>query len=53
VAELAPQLEDGGLAAAISGDGFIESKVSHGGTALPRVLDQLREAQDALREAGP
>ena len=53
VAELAPQLEDGGLAAAISLDAFIESKVSHGGTALPRVLDQLREAQDALREAGP
>ncbi len=53
VAALAPQLGDGGIAGAISGDGVIDSKVSHGGTALPRVLEQLREAQDALLEAAP
>jgi len=53
VAELAPQLGDGGLARAITGGGFIESKVSRGGTALARVLEQLKEAQEALSEVAP
>ncbi|MBV9214215.1 MAG: argininosuccinate lyase [Actinobacteria bacterium] len=53
IARLAPQLGDAGLADAISGDGFIDSKVSRGGTALPRVREQLSEARQALSEAAP
>jgi argininosuccinate lyase len=49
VAELAPAL-DGSLEEVLAG-GWLESKVSEGGTSLERVREQLGRARAALREA--
>jgi argininosuccinate lyase len=49
VAELAPAL-DGGLRDVLA-SGWLESKVSEGGTSLERVREQLGRARAALREA--
>jgi argininosuccinate lyase len=49
VAELAPAL-DGGLRDVLA-DGWLESKVSEGGTSLERVREQLGRARTVLREA--
>src|SRR5215216_6234068 len=50
--ELAPQL-DGGFYEMLDEGSWLESKVSDGGTALPRVRDQLAQARQVLREASP
>jgi argininosuccinate lyase len=49
VAELAPAL-DGGLRDVLAG-GWLESKVSEGGTSLERVREQLGRARSALGAA--
>ena len=52
VASLVPQL-DGGLREVLAEGAWLESKVSHGGTALARVREQLTQARKALDEAAP
>jgi argininosuccinate lyase len=47
--ELAPQL-DGGFYELLEQGAWLESKVSDGGTALPRVRDQLAQARHVLAE---
>ncbi len=47
--ELAPQL-DGGFYELLEEGAWLESKVSDGGTALPRVRDQLAQARHVLAE---
>ena len=49
LAELAPQLDDGFYELFEQG-AWLESKVSGGGTALPRVRDQLAQARHVLAE---
>jgi argininosuccinate lyase len=49
LAELAPQL-DGDYYELLSGRGWLESKVSEGGTSLARVRDQLAQARHVLEE---
>ncbi len=49
LAELAPQLDDGFYELFEEG-AWLESKVSGGGTALPRVRDQLAQARHVLAE---
>jgi argininosuccinate lyase len=49
--ELAPQL-DSGFYELLEQGAWLESKTSEGGTALPRVEDQLAQARDLLSEAG-
>ena len=49
LAELAPQL-DRGFHELLEQGAWLESKVSHGGTALPRVRDQLAQARHVLAE---
>ena len=48
--ELAPQL-DGQFYELLDEGSSLESKVSDGGTAIPRVRDQLAQARQVLREA--
>src|SRR5215217_6082865 len=48
--ELAPQL-DGQFYELLDEASWLESKVSDGGTAMPRVRDQLAQARQVLREA--
>jgi argininosuccinate lyase len=48
--ELAPQL-DGAYYDLLRDRGWLESKVSEGGTSLPRVRDQLAQARHVLAEA--
>jgi argininosuccinate lyase len=48
--ELAPQL-DGQFYELLDEGSWLESKVSDGGTAMPRVRDQLAQARQVLREA--
>jgi argininosuccinate lyase len=48
--ELAPQL-DGQFYELLAEGSSLESKVSDGGTAIPRVRDQLAQARQMLREA--
>jgi argininosuccinate lyase len=48
--ELAPQL-DGGYYELLSGQGWLESKISEGGTSLARVHDQLAQARHVLEES--
>ena len=48
--ELAPQLTPDGFRALLEQSSWLESKVSEGGTALPRVRDQLAQARHALDE---
>jgi argininosuccinate lyase len=50
LAELAPQL-DGQFYELLDAGSWLESKVSDGGTALPRVRDQVAQARQVLREA--
>ena len=50
LAELAPQL-DGRFYELLEQGAWLESKVSDGGTALPRVRDQLAQARHVLAEA--
>jgi argininosuccinate lyase len=50
LAELAPQL-DGEYYELLAERGWLESKVSEGGTSLPRVRDQLAQARHILEEA--
>jgi argininosuccinate lyase len=50
LAELAPQL-DGRFYDLLDETSWLESKVSDGGTAMPRVRDQLAQARQVLREA--
>ena len=47
--ELAPQLADG-FHELLAEGAWLESKVSEGGTALPRVRDQLAQARHVLEE---
>jgi argininosuccinate lyase len=51
LAELAPQL-DAAYYELLRDGAWLESKVSEGGTALPRVRDQLAQARHLLAEAG-
>jgi argininosuccinate lyase len=51
LSELAPQL-DGEFYELLDERAILESKVSDGGTAMPRVRDQLAQARQVLREAG-
>jgi argininosuccinate lyase len=48
--EVAPQLDDG-FYELLSDGAWLESKVSEGGTSLPRVRDQLAQARHVLEEA--
>ena len=48
--ELAPQL-DGQFYELLDAGSWLESKVSDGGTAMPRVRDQVAQARQVLREA--
>jgi argininosuccinate lyase len=48
--ELAPALDDG-FYELLSEGAWLESKVSEGGTSLPRVRDQLAQARHVLEEA--
>ena len=50
VAEVAPQLGDEGLAPVFAG-GWLDTKVSQGGTALERVREQLDRARAAVAGA--
>jgi argininosuccinate lyase len=50
LAELAPQL-DGEYYEVLKDGAWLESKISEGGTALPRVRDQLAQARHLLAEA--
>jgi argininosuccinate lyase len=50
LAELAPQL-DGQFYELLDEGSWLESKVSDGGTAMPRVRDQLAQARQVLRDA--
>jgi argininosuccinate lyase len=50
LSELAPQL-GGGYRDLLRDRGWLESKVSEGGTSLPRVREQLERARRALEEA--
>ena len=50
VAEVAPQLGDEGLAPVFEG-GWLNTKVSQGGTALERVREQLDKARAAVAGA--
>jgi argininosuccinate lyase len=50
LSELAPQL-DGQFYELLDEGSWLESKVSDGGTAMPRVRDQLAQARQVLREA--
>ena len=50
--QVAPQL-DGEYYELLREGAWIESKVSEGGTSLPRVKDQLAEARHVLQEASP
>ena len=50
LSELAPQL-DGKYYELLDEGSWLESKVSDGGTAMPRVRDQLAQARQVLREA--
>jgi argininosuccinate lyase len=49
LAELAPQL-DGEYYELLAERGWLESKVSEGGTSLPRVRDQLAQARHILED---
>jgi len=49
LAELAPQLGPDG-AELLAGRGFLESKISEGGTSLARVTEQLAKARHVLTE---
>ncbi len=49
--ELAPGLEPAELHELLAGEGFIESKVSEGGTSLARVREQLAQARHLLDDA--
>jgi argininosuccinate lyase len=49
LSELAPQL-DGGFYELLDQGAWLESKISHGGTALARVRDQLAQARNVLKE---
>jgi argininosuccinate lyase len=51
LAELAPGLDPSAYRELLSDGGWLESKVSEGGTALPRVRDQLAQARHILEEA--
>jgi len=52
LAELAPELGDGAAFRALLSDrGWLESKASEGGTALPRVREQIELAREALAPA--
>ena len=53
VAGTAPELGDQWIRDLLSEGSVLESKVSTGGTSMPRVIDQLERARIALREAGP
>ena len=53
VAGTAPELGDQRIRDLLSEGSVLESKVSTGGTSMPRVIDQLERARIALREAGP
>jgi argininosuccinate lyase len=52
LSELAPQL-DGEFYDLLDEGSWLESKVSDGGTAMARVRDQVAQARQVLREAGP
>jgi len=47
---IAPQL-DSGYREILAEGAWLESKVSEGGTALPRVREQLEQARAAIAEA--
>jgi argininosuccinate lyase len=49
LAELAPELPPAELAGLLADQGWLETKVSAGGTALARVGEQLEQARRALR----
>jgi argininosuccinate lyase len=51
LAELAPGLHPADYRALLSEGGWLKSKVSEGGTSLPRVRDQLAQARHILAEA--
>jgi argininosuccinate lyase len=53
LAELAPQLRPADFRALLEQASWLESKVSEGGTALPRVREQLAQARHVLEEAPP
>ncbi len=53
LAELAPELDDPDAFYALLDDGaWLESKASVGGTALPRVREQLAQARQVLADSG-
>jgi argininosuccinate lyase len=53
LAELAPQLRPADFRALLEQASWLESKVSEGGTALPRVREQLAQARHVLEETPP
>jgi len=50
--ELVPALSPGDVRSLLEQRSWLESKVSEGGTALPRVREQLDRARQALEESG-
>ena len=51
LADLAPQLQPADFRALLEQSSWLESKVSEGGTSLPRVREQLAQARHVLEEA--
>ena len=49
--ELAPALPPGKFRALLEPASWLESKVSEGGTSLPRVREQLAQARHVLEDA--
>ena len=51
LAELAPQLQPADFRGLLEQSSWLESKVSEGGTSLPRVREQLAQARHVLEDA--
>ena len=51
LADLAPQLQPADFRALLEQSSWLESKVSEGGTSLPRVREQLAQARHVLEDA--
>jgi argininosuccinate lyase len=51
LADLAPQLQPADFRALLEQSSWLESKVSEGGTSLPRVREQLAQARHLLEDA--
>jgi argininosuccinate lyase len=51
LADLAPQLQPSDFRALLEQSSWLESKVSEGGTSLPRVREQLAQARHLLEDA--